>query len=86
MYLRVIKKILKNVNFKYDFSSYSFSEQKKEYIEVPDGWEDKFTQEDNPHGLINSSTFATIFPKTLEPCIVECWPLVQNALKDQVCI
>ncbi|XP_059508489.1 KRR1 small subunit processome component homolog isoform X2 [Stegostoma tigrinum] len=54
-----------------------------ELLTVPEGWkEEPFTKMDNIHGLLEDSSFATLFPKYREAYLKECWPLVQNTLKE----
>lgn len=52
---------------------------------VVDAWKMKlpeFKPEHNPHGLLEESSFATLFPKYREAYLRECWALVQKALDE----
>lgn len=42
----------------------------------------EFNPEDNPHRLLDESSFATLFPKYREKYLKQCWPMVQKALNE----
>jgi len=54
-------------------------------VVVDDAWALKipeFKPADNPHGMLEESTFATLFPKYREKYLRQCWPLVQKKLAE----
>nr|CAH7714453.1 unnamed protein product [Callosobruchus chinensis] len=42
----------------------------------------EFKPEDNPHGLLEESSFATLFPQYREQYLKQVWPLVQKVLGE----
>jgi ribosomal RNA assembly protein len=54
---------------------------------IDSAWEMKipdFKKEDNPNGLTEESSFATLFPKYREKYLREAWPLVQKSLSGKI--
>ncbi len=52
---------------------------------IDDAWKLKipeFRPEDNPHSLLQESSFSIMFPKYREKYLREYWPLVKNALES----
>lgn len=50
---------------------------------VSDAWSltiPEFKPEDNPHGLLEESSFSTRFPAYREAYLKKCWPLVEKIL------
>lgn len=41
-----------------------------------------FKAEDNPHGMVEESSFATLFPKYRERYLKEVWPLVEQCVAE----
>lgn len=41
-----------------------------------------FKPEDNPHGMVEESSFATLFPKYRERYLKEVWPLVEQCVAE----
>ncbi|KAJ8945087.1 hypothetical protein NQ318_005267 [Aromia moschata] len=52
---------------------------------IENAWEmkiPKFKPEHNPHGLLEESSFATLFPQYREQYLRQVWPLVQKTLGE----
>lgn len=52
---------------------------------IENAWDLKipeFKPEHNPHGLIEESSFATLFPRYREQYLKQCWSLVQKSLDE----
>lgn len=66
-------------------SDSSDEDQQKSSDVVENAWELKvpeFKPEHNPHGLLEESSFATVFPQYREQYLKQVWPLVQKALEE----
>lgn len=66
-------------------------ERKKGKHDKPKPWDHEgidhwsiqpFSKDDNPHGLLEESSFATLFPKYREKYLREVWPAVTRSLKE----
>lgn len=63
----------------------SDDETKKHSGPIDDAWKLKlpeFKPEDNPNGLLEESSFATLFPQYREQYLKQVWPLVQKTLGE----
>lgn len=64
----------------------SGDEKRKSNAPVDDAWAMKipdFKKDDNPNGLVEESSFATLFPRYREKYLREAWPLVQKTLSGK---